>query len=240
MSDPLEVQFPLAGVNVATEFELQPDLTTPVGVNVRAYEPLTQRGRGGSRPGLVKYNVQLPNGPHLIQHLNIVVDPTVDALVTTWNTDDLPAGGVDDPSSNNGPIPRQPTPPRKIRVGGNGAQPNRHVGKNQQLSPPPPPPPPPPATGDIVSLDYTYGTTWHNDFNGSVFGYQSHCECSDFPPTFLTVMSDLGGFSEPASMEQLEDTAYINGRIVALTGWDGSSDAVTGVVRTVTGSCDCD
>lgn len=48
--------FPFGGLDVTTEYELQKDGTTPVGVNVRVFEPSTGRGRGGSRPGLSKFN----------------------------------------------------------------------------------------------------------------------------------------------------------------------------------------
>jgi hypothetical protein len=51
----IDLQFPAKGINLATELILQPILTTPAAVNVRTFEQLTQRGRGGSRPGLSKY-----------------------------------------------------------------------------------------------------------------------------------------------------------------------------------------
>jgi len=79
------MDFPLNGLDLTTEFELQRPGTTPVGKNVRAYEALTQRGRGGSRPGLVKYLPQQVSGPHLIQHLNYLVDPSADALMTQFD-----------------------------------------------------------------------------------------------------------------------------------------------------------
>lgn len=60
------------------EFGVQAQLTTPVGTNVRFFEALTRRGRGGSRPGLVRYPDDAM--PGLIQHLNYIVDPSADAL----------------------------------------------------------------------------------------------------------------------------------------------------------------
>ena len=44
----VEVLFPLAGINVATEFGRPPKATSPLGKTVRAYEVLARRCRGGS------------------------------------------------------------------------------------------------------------------------------------------------------------------------------------------------
>lgn len=77
----VNLPFPVRGINVAEGFQSQPPGTTPVGVNVRATEPLTQRVRGGSRSGLSKYiRERIPEGPVLIQHLTYIVDPQADAL----------------------------------------------------------------------------------------------------------------------------------------------------------------
>src|SRR5260370_108963 len=98
-----EMPFPLQGIDVSTEYELQPAETTPTGLNVRGYEPGTMRARGGSRPGILQYvPQQVPAGAHLIQHLNYVVDPTEDALLTGFDPlDGGGAGGQADPSTNN-------------------------------------------------------------------------------------------------------------------------------------------
>jgi hypothetical protein len=50
-----EAPFPSHGLNLISEHESQPPGTAVQGVNVRAYEALTQRNRGGSRPGLSRY-----------------------------------------------------------------------------------------------------------------------------------------------------------------------------------------
>ncbi len=77
-----DLHFPLCGVDLSMGFDKQPNRqiqsgdyarTTPLGVNVRAYEPGTARARGGQRPGLVKYVATQPNGTNLIQDLNSVV-----------------------------------------------------------------------------------------------------------------------------------------------------------------------
>jgi hypothetical protein len=52
---PIEATFPTLGLDVSTEFDLQPAATTPEATNVRGFESLTQRDRGGSRPGLIRY-----------------------------------------------------------------------------------------------------------------------------------------------------------------------------------------
>ena len=50
-----DLEFPVQGIDVTTEFELQRDGTTPMGVNVRAFEPTTGRCRGGTRSGLSRF-----------------------------------------------------------------------------------------------------------------------------------------------------------------------------------------
>lgn len=74
----LELQFPVGGLDLSVGHDKQPPGTTPVGENVRAFEPRTQRARGGSRCGLLANGDRLPSGSHLIQHLAAVV--VVDSL----------------------------------------------------------------------------------------------------------------------------------------------------------------
>lgn len=109
--------FPLAGVNVACEFSRQPIDTTPAAQNVRGFDPLVERARGGSRPGLTKWIDELVNGVSVIQHLTVLVDPTTEAL--TADTDD--PSGIPDPTTG----PRN-TWGRRVRQGGSGRQPNRN------------------------------------------------------------------------------------------------------------------
>ena len=76
------LHFPAAGVDLSRAFAAQPNRpvdqmplapeqhfatlvyarTTPLGVNVRGFDVLGQRRRGGSRPGLVKWLPTQPNG----------------------------------------------------------------------------------------------------------------------------------------------------------------------------------
>lgn len=138
-----EMPFPIKGLDVAHEYGQQPELTTPVGHNVRVLCSLATRLRGGSRPGLSRYIDARVNGANVIQHLNIVVDPSVEALNGDDTTgDDGTSGGdsnptgtdpndwIDDPSTNNRRgrrtnVLRRNQGPRRVRRGGSGRQPNR-------------------------------------------------------------------------------------------------------------------
>jgi len=125
--------FPLRGLDVSTEFELQPDETTPTGLNVRSYEPGTQRGRGGSRPGLVRYVPLQVSDTHLIQDLDFVVSSAESALSTGFDPlDGGGSGGVQDPSTNNGGLRN---PGRFVRTGGSGIQLNRNAFTVGKLTP---------------------------------------------------------------------------------------------------------
>ncbi len=77
-----DMHFPLAGIDLSMGFDRQqprPVLSgvysrsTPVGTNVRAFDTLQSRARGGSRPMLSKYIAQQVQGPNLIQELAVVV-----------------------------------------------------------------------------------------------------------------------------------------------------------------------
>lgn len=77
-----DLKFPLCGIDLSRAYGQQQPRpmadgsyggTTPVGQNVRAYEPGTQRARGGQRPGLLKYILSQVSGQNPIQELNLVV-----------------------------------------------------------------------------------------------------------------------------------------------------------------------
>lgn len=116
------VIFPLAGIDSTCEFSRQPDSTTPSGINVRAFEVITRRARGGSREGMSRYVNETLNGAHLIQHLNILVDPQNPALDGPNATGDMGGTLEADPSSNNLSVRNFG---RYVRIGGSGAVPNR-------------------------------------------------------------------------------------------------------------------
>lgn len=127
---PTEILFPTAGLNVATEFGRQPKMTTPEGENVRAYEVLERRERGGSRPGLIKYIAQqVPGGASVIQHLTVVVDPQAPFLLADDQTDHSPFPYPEtlDPSTNNNAAGYgDRNPGRFVRGGGSGRPQYRH------------------------------------------------------------------------------------------------------------------
>ncbi len=73
-----EIRFPLAGVNQSNAFSNQPNTpmpdgdyarTAPLGVNVRSYDPSTDRRRGGARPGIQKFIQGQVSGTNPIQSL---------------------------------------------------------------------------------------------------------------------------------------------------------------------------
>jgi hypothetical protein len=68
-----DMTFPVAGIDVSMAFVQQRPQTTPSGLNVRAYEPGTNRARGGQRSGLSKFVGAQPNGLNLIQQLFTLV-----------------------------------------------------------------------------------------------------------------------------------------------------------------------
>ncbi len=110
-----DLGFPLRGVDVSKGYGAQQPGTTPLGVNVRGYEPSSRRAKGGARPGLVPYLSQIPGGPAFIQNLNIV-DPTSEDAVSSslYDWPGLPSGGVNDPAIPSVPLP--PLPPLAIPV----------------------------------------------------------------------------------------------------------------------------
>ena len=80
--DEIDLHYPAAGIDLSAAFQAQPNKpvaggryarTTPVAVNVRGYEAETQRVRGGSRPGLVKYIPVAPVAGWIIQELAVIV-----------------------------------------------------------------------------------------------------------------------------------------------------------------------
>ena len=80
--DFVDLHFPKAGVDLSAGFGKQPNRpaaegvwsrTTPVGVNVRSYDPTLNRSRGGSRPGLARYiNAQVAGRYFVVQRLAIL------------------------------------------------------------------------------------------------------------------------------------------------------------------------
>jgi hypothetical protein len=120
MADQQEVGaiFPVAGLDVTCEFDRQPPDTTPGAGNVRSYDSLLSRKRGGSRAGLSRFVNETVNGVAEIQHLALLVDPQNPALNAP-----VDEGTVPDPSTNN---LSQRNFGRNVRDGGSGLVPNRN------------------------------------------------------------------------------------------------------------------
>ena len=81
MDDYLEMNFPIAGVDREDAFGVQKPRevakgvyarTTPAAVNVVAYEPLSGRKRGGSRPGLAQVIPDQPVAGWIVQGLGVI------------------------------------------------------------------------------------------------------------------------------------------------------------------------
>lgn len=68
-----DMQFPAKGIDLGMAFSAQREGTTPVGLNVRTFEPGSNRARGGQRPGLSRYLAARPAGNSLIQELLCLV-----------------------------------------------------------------------------------------------------------------------------------------------------------------------
>lgn len=142
MTDPREsllpLEFPSKGIDVSVPNEEPAADTTDVGVNVRFFESVSERGRGGSRSGLSRYiDDQLPG---VVQDLNVIVSVAGEAMggflpfdgwSTSWPYGWLWEGSGGGPgeggSSGQGgfpPVPDRPpaseTNPRNIASGGGG------------------------------------------------------------------------------------------------------------------------
>lgn len=146
----LPLTFPQKGIDTGGPVALQPPGTTPVGQNVRVYEALSERGRGGSRSGITKYVAQqLPSGSHAVQDMQIVVSTAGEALgggtgadggvwPGGWLWTPIPTtGGVPDVVPGSGGFaPGRPRP--YVRGASNGSQGNLflgiHIGGNATVT----------------------------------------------------------------------------------------------------------
>lgn len=71
----IENTFPLSGIDTSAAFHAQKPGTAVDGVNVRSFEPSTDRARGGSRPGLARFCPAQINGTNAIQDITAIVLP---------------------------------------------------------------------------------------------------------------------------------------------------------------------
>lgn len=111
--------FPNNGIDQSCDFQGQTPGTTPTGTNVRAFDVSKKRMRGGSRPGLSRYIDAKVEGTNLIQHLGVIVDPTVSGFwpyvfaLDDWDFDFWNPGTEFTTDALTG---------ETIRVGGSGVQ----------------------------------------------------------------------------------------------------------------------
>lgn len=69
---PINIPFPIKGINENWAFGRQPEGTTPDALNVRPYDVFEGRLRGGQRPGHTKYYTSPVNGANPIQAIDQV------------------------------------------------------------------------------------------------------------------------------------------------------------------------
>ena len=77
----LSLRFPIAGLDKGKSYQAQPPFSTPDALNVRPYETLKGRERGGSRPGLGKafYDLLGAGEPvRMINEVTFLADDNID------------------------------------------------------------------------------------------------------------------------------------------------------------------
>jgi len=76
-SEPIELMFPLKGINDGWGFGKQPEGTCPDAQNCTPFDLLDSRARGGQRWGLSKYYSALHNGATALQKMTSIAQATV-------------------------------------------------------------------------------------------------------------------------------------------------------------------
>jgi hypothetical protein len=76
--------YPIKGKNENFAYRQQPEGTTPDALNVRAYDPIANRQRGGQRNGLSKYIASAVNGSNAVQ--------AISQLTTAFDPNQVVAG----------------------------------------------------------------------------------------------------------------------------------------------------
>lgn len=70
--EPIELVFPLRGIDDGWSFSRQPEGTCPDASNVIPYDIIDSRARGGQRWGLSKYYASLHNGANALQQISSI------------------------------------------------------------------------------------------------------------------------------------------------------------------------
>lgn len=80
---PVDLSFPVKGYDEGWAYKAQPEGTSPDCLNVRPYDVLSQRLRGGQREGLSKWTAAALNGVNPIQRMGVVVKAQVGGFIVT-------------------------------------------------------------------------------------------------------------------------------------------------------------
>lgn len=74
MRKPLPITFPVGGISESQAISDQAENTTPVALNVRAFDQLDKRNRGGQRTGLAKFQAAQMNGTNDVQLISTMTE----------------------------------------------------------------------------------------------------------------------------------------------------------------------
>lgn len=80
----VDLRFPLQGINTSEAYAKQPQGTTVIAVNCRAFDSGKNQLRGGSRAGLTPFfgagSTSQVSGFHLIQSISVIVTASESAV----------------------------------------------------------------------------------------------------------------------------------------------------------------
>lgn len=97
---PIKFPFPVGGLDEAQAYTSQPPYTSPDLQNVRAFDTVEERWRGGQRPGLSKgWEQQLGGGEPIYYMGQVTIVETSgagDATAFEWTDDFMRDGDVSD------------------------------------------------------------------------------------------------------------------------------------------------
>ena len=80
--------FPFGGLHRGTALQRQPPYTTPHAVNVRPFDVMEDRQRGGTRPGIVKtHQTHLGGQTRMVSHVRVIPAPIGGGWVSVWEDD---------------------------------------------------------------------------------------------------------------------------------------------------------
>lgn len=127
-----EMLFPEKGIDVHYQEEMRTPDTTGMGNNVRAYESLTQRNRGGMRAGITKYMQGQVSGTNLIQHITSITTTSGEAL--SWAFEGIDFGDAGYLGIDDGPAGFSGVPDGPPFGGGGGYQPSNSFQNDRNLA----------------------------------------------------------------------------------------------------------